>query len=284
LTSHPATAVPAVKAGLRGFRASESSARDLISTVWTILDQNLDDTASIINTLVDLLDDEDKKIDLLSSWNGFRIEQRRHFPDLVPTSVGSGYAGIAGGRILNVKHSTASRSSQQSSRQLLDRVAQAAGSSTASLSAPVQASRPPERFPTLPHALPPFRQAQRKTPWSASASSGVRAPISVPGPGATESRKKSPTPLSRAQFPELPASSSARPKATVGGNQSLKNILRDTTPATSAWSGGTSGSAAKAFEEEEGDGANATESAFGKSKKKGKQKQTLFTLGSFPTG
>lgn len=270
--------------------------------MWTILDQNLDDTASIINTLVDLLDDEDKKTDLLSSWNGFRIEvcykftpkyhvlililhqQRRHFPDLVPTSVGSGYAGIAGGRILNVKHSTASRSSQQSSRQLLDRVAQAAGSSTASLSAPVQASRPPERFPTLPHALPPFRQAQRKTPWSASASSGVRAPISVPGPGATESRKKSPTPLSRAQFPELPASSSARPKATVGGNQSLKNILRDTTPATSAWSGGTSGSAAKAFEEEEGDGANATESAFGKSKKKGKQKQTLFTLGSFPTG
>jgi hypothetical protein len=74
LTPHPATAVPAVKAAMRGFRASESSARDLISTVWTILDQNLDDTASVINAVVDLLEEEDKKTELLSSWNGFKIE------------------------------------------------------------------------------------------------------------------------------------------------------------------------------------------------------------------
>lgn len=74
LTSHPTTAVPAVKAGLRGFRASESSARDLISTIWTVLDQNLDNTASVVNTIVDLLEDEEKKMDLLSSWNGFKIE------------------------------------------------------------------------------------------------------------------------------------------------------------------------------------------------------------------
>jgi E3 ubiquitin-protein ligase ZNF598 len=73
LTPHPATAVPAVKAAMRGFRASESSARDLISTVWTILDQNLDDTASVINAVVDLLEEEDKKTEL-SSWNGFKIE------------------------------------------------------------------------------------------------------------------------------------------------------------------------------------------------------------------
>jgi hypothetical protein len=74
LAPHPATAIPAVKAAMRGFRASESSARDLISTVWTILDQNLDDTASVINAVVDLLEEEDKKKDLLSSWNGFKIE------------------------------------------------------------------------------------------------------------------------------------------------------------------------------------------------------------------
>lgn len=136
-----------MKASVRGFRASESSARDLISTVWTVLDQNLDDTASIINAVVDLIEEDDKKKDLLSSWNGFKIEvgtveslccigidsvhqQRRQFPDLIPTSVGSGYAGIATGRVLNAKNVTASRSSQQSSRQLWDRVAQAAGSSS----------------------------------------------------------------------------------------------------------------------------------------------------------
>lgn len=59
---------------MRGFRASESSARDLISTVWTVLDQNVDDTASIINAVVDILEEDDKKKDLLSAWNGFKIE------------------------------------------------------------------------------------------------------------------------------------------------------------------------------------------------------------------
>jgi hypothetical protein len=74
LAPHPAIAIPAVKAAMRGFRASESSARDLISTVWNILDQNLDDTASVVNAVVDLLEEEDKKKDLLNSWNGFKIE------------------------------------------------------------------------------------------------------------------------------------------------------------------------------------------------------------------
>lgn len=76
LSPHPTTAIPAIKASLRGYRSSESSARDLISTIWTILDQNLDDTASVVNVLVDLLEDDDKKKDLLSSWNGFKIEVR----------------------------------------------------------------------------------------------------------------------------------------------------------------------------------------------------------------
>jgi hypothetical protein len=189
---------------------------------------------------------------------------------------------------LNAKHSTASRSSQQSSRQLLDRVAQAAGSSSStSMRAPAPIPKPPERFPALPIALPAvlptFRQVQRNTPWSASAGSGVRTPVSVPGPGANEPQKKGPKPLSNTLFPELPASSSARPKAAVSGNQSLKNILRDTTPVTSAWSGGASGSVVKAPEEDAEERASVPESGLGKSKKKGKQKQTLFTLGSFPT-
>lgn len=73
---NPTTAVPAAKAAMRGYRASESSARDLISTVWNILDRNLEHTASIINAFVDLLDDEEKKEDLLASWKGFAIEVR----------------------------------------------------------------------------------------------------------------------------------------------------------------------------------------------------------------
>lgn len=74
LSSHPTTAIPAVKASIRGFRTSESSARDLISTVWNILDQVLDDTAGVVNAIVDFIEEDEKKRELLSSWNGFKIE------------------------------------------------------------------------------------------------------------------------------------------------------------------------------------------------------------------
>lgn len=76
LATNPTTAVPAVKAAMRGYRASESSARDLISTIWNVLDSNLEHTASIINAFVDLLEEEEKKQDLLASWKGFAIEVR----------------------------------------------------------------------------------------------------------------------------------------------------------------------------------------------------------------
>jgi len=74
LAQNPAAAVPAVKAAIRGYRAHESSARDVISTIFNVLDQNLEHTASVVNGVVDLLDEEDKKQDLLSSWKGFDIE------------------------------------------------------------------------------------------------------------------------------------------------------------------------------------------------------------------
>ena len=40
------------------------------------MDQNLDSSATYINLIVDLLDEEDKKKDLLGAWNGFKIEVR----------------------------------------------------------------------------------------------------------------------------------------------------------------------------------------------------------------
>jgi hypothetical protein len=78
---------------VRSYKASESGARDLIGTAWTVLGSDVEATATIVNALVDLLDDEDKKKELLAAWNGFKVERRQEFPDLVPTSVGSGFAG-----------------------------------------------------------------------------------------------------------------------------------------------------------------------------------------------
>lgn len=74
LISNPVTAVPAIQAAIRSYRVSESGARDVISTVWNILDRNLDGAAGVINLLIDLIDEEDKRRDLLVAWNGFKIE------------------------------------------------------------------------------------------------------------------------------------------------------------------------------------------------------------------
>ena len=72
--TNPPRAVGAVELSLRSYRNSESTARDLISSIWNVLDQNLDTSATIVNMIVDLLDGEDKKKDLLNAWNGFKIE------------------------------------------------------------------------------------------------------------------------------------------------------------------------------------------------------------------
>lgn len=183
--------------------------------------------------------------------------------------------------MLNAKHSTAIKSSQ-STRQVLDRVAQAAASSSR------LPQRPPERFPALQPSSavkgPAFRQTQHTTPWSASASasaSGSRTPVPVPSrPTSSNSTAKKPAPpsLSKSAFPELPSSATTRaPKGSVNGNQSLRNILGEAAPVNPAW--GTSGASGNDTPPLDGG-----DEPSGKGKKgKGKQKQTLFTLGAFPT-
>lgn len=288
---NPGSAIPAVKAALRGYRMNESSARDLILTIWNILGNDLDGTASIINSIVDLLDEEGKKSDLLASWNGFKIEQRQNYPELVPTSVGTAYAGVASGRVISAKNATA-RPSRQSSRQVWDRVAQAAGASAPRVNSPAP-SKIPGRFPTLPgpstaRSISPQPLPQRG-PTPAAAPTYFSLPSSSTTPGASAGPRKPPPSLSLGAFPELPSSTNTRTKPAVVGNQSLRNIIGDSS-SSSVWrttardstppnNGSSVAEAApmSAF-------APGNESGVGKGKKgKGKQKQMLFTLGSFPT-
>ena len=74
LTTNPTTAVPVIKAATRGYRLAETTARDLILTIWNVVDQKLEHTASIVNAFVDLVDEEEKKQDILASWKSFEIE------------------------------------------------------------------------------------------------------------------------------------------------------------------------------------------------------------------
>ena len=216
-----------------------------------------------------------------------RYQQRGQFPELVPTSIGTEYAGIAGGRVLNAKHQT-SRSSD-SRRQVLDRVAAAATNS--SWSQP--RSQPVNHFPTLtPSSQQPAKstpapsRSQKKstTPWTSSgqsSNSGFRPPVQQPVSVSKPQPKKTGAPpsLSKSAFPELPTTTVSNniPREFISGNKSLKNIVGDTLPAQPAWGQGPSTQPFSPPPDTE------PEPTTTKGKKaKGKQKQTLFKLGSIP--
>ena len=76
IATDPPRALRAVELSLRSNRNSESSARNLISSVWNFLDQNSDTSATIVNSILELLNEEDKKKDLLNAWNDFKVEVR----------------------------------------------------------------------------------------------------------------------------------------------------------------------------------------------------------------
>lgn len=101
--------------------------------------------------------------------------------------------------------------------------------------------------------------------------------------------KAAPPVMSKSAFPELAPSALAGrvPKAAVSGNQSLRNILGTTSPPTPVWesgkgSPGGSGPSTPAWEASLNELTVETNGGAKSKKGKGKQKQTLFTLGSFP--
>jgi len=291
LALHPTNAIAGVKLALRDYTASQSGARDLISTIWNILDRDLDATASVVNLIVDYLEDEEKKTALLSAWNGFKIERRREFPDLMPTSVGTDYAGIADGRTLNA--ATARRAA--GSRQVWDRVAQAAerGASFPALRTP-RAHQPQTVAPPRTQQAPPnFRkQSGRNTAWSASAA-GVSGggnnngnAISVSSQGGRPPAAPPPPPpppapaLTDSAFPTLAGSAAPRARPIVSARTSqLQHILGSAPPTTSAWSPGRAAPDEAAGGREGEEVAEAVTSG-GKKRGKQKQKQMLFMLGS----
>ncbi|KAJ1307966.1 hypothetical protein OPQ81_002043 [Rhizoctonia solani] len=278
----------AIRGAIRSYKSSESSAKDMLTTIRTVLDENMNTMSTLVNGLVPLFDEE-KRRDILNAWNGMKVEQRDQFPSLTPTSLGSGFAGIASGRVLNVKHSTRSSgahagSSSRSAGALWDRVERVA----AGLGGPppaLQSSAAPK--PIKPNPFPPLGGSSSRsaassssTPWSSGASSAqtsqhlVITPVRAPEP--TRGNSARPPPIaSSSAFPELPSSSASRvavPK--MSGNQSLKRITGESPAPGNVWGGGPD-SNTPVIEEP----APAVNTG-GKGKKK-KGKETLFTLGSF---
>lgn len=83
MTSNTNTAARASIAAVRSFEASESGPRDLISTLFNLLERDIEATASSIIVLVDVLEQEEKKTVLLAAWNGFKIEVSIDTPEFL---------------------------------------------------------------------------------------------------------------------------------------------------------------------------------------------------------
>jgi hypothetical protein len=197
----------------------------------------------------------------------FSTQQRRQFPSLVPSAGGSDYAGIASRRVVNIKNATSSRSSGQSPRQVWDRVAQAAGSSSSSNTAA-------EKFPALSmamHSPTQHRHQQRNTPWVSSSQSGQKSTGLFLAPGAAHTPAMSESNHVGMSFPQLASASMGKSKLAESGNSSPWKTFGP--PRSTA---GASASSQKAFNDGEADGGGDEKGKKGK----GKQKQTLFTFGS----
>jgi hypothetical protein len=123
-THGSATAIPAVRAAIQAYHASESGARDLIDTLFTILGQELDTTAAFIPSLANIVANDEKRADLLATWNKFKHEQEQQFPSL-PSSLPTSQTGSRNKRAVQVKKLQANHTQ----RRVWDLVAQAASSS-----------------------------------------------------------------------------------------------------------------------------------------------------------
>ncbi|PWN53284.1 hypothetical protein IE53DRAFT_190151 [Violaceomyces palustris] len=134
------------RASVKTYRASEMSAKDLVHTISSVVG-DLDESAIVVNGLVDLLEDEEKKGDVLQAWNSLRVE-RTQFPSLVPASSSSNTqdAGIAQGKIRNVKKASASNN------QVWANVERAASASSGHKAGKPSQIR--EHFPTLGRRTP----------------------------------------------------------------------------------------------------------------------------------
>lgn len=219
------------RSAVRIFRAGEMSANDLVDNTYSLVD-DLDNTAVVINGLVDLLDtDADKKNAVLQAWNKLRIE-RTQFPSLVPVAAGSGsYASVGSGfpsaSIRNIKSRAASNN------QIWENVERAAARGSGQTPGRPGTSR--EHFPTLGAAAgskhftaSSSASAKSTVPGSASHAAKVNASLravhgSTPWSQASSTTRVAPPTM---PSPPVPYSSSSYPSASKASNGSASKAAK----------------------------------------------------------
>ncbi|KAJ9095698.1 hypothetical protein QFC21_005570 [Naganishia friedmannii] len=290
---------------VRAFKNNEAGARDMIYTIYSVLNSDQESTVKIARDIVGLFNgDTEKQKSILEAVNEFKIDRRNEFPTLGdgPTGVGTEFAGIASGKILSAKRVTQPGSN---SNAIWDRVERAAAS--APVNRPVSTGPGGRKVPgasgSFPALGPGSKSASKAsgssaTPWAGRTAPPTRSGFPILQPSAVpvapqprsvnfsttsaNGQKKAPKPPSAAAFPGLPSSStgsrgltSADRQALFGGSDRAQMVSRmkgvdNTTPA--GWAAGSnSGSTTPPAD------APTSDAAQGGGKKKNK-KQTLFTF------
>ncbi|KAJ9111362.1 hypothetical protein QFC19_001130 [Naganishia cerealis] len=291
---------------VRAFKNNEAGARDMIYTIYSVLNSDQESTVKIARDIVGLFnEDAEKQKSILEAINEFKIDRRNEFPTLGdgPTGVGTEFAGITSGKILSAKRVTQPGSD---SNAIWDRVERAAAS--APVNRPVSTGPGGRKVPGASSSFPALGGGSKAgskasgstaTPWAGrtapAATSGFPSlqvssvpvapqPRSVNFPTTSANgQKKAPKPPSAAAFPGLPSSStgqrgltSADRQALFGSSDRSQMVSRmkgidNTSPV--GWAGSINGSttppAASTNE------APEPPQAGGKKKNK---KQTLFTV------
>ncbi|KAK0536052.1 hypothetical protein OC834_001310 [Tilletia horrida] len=141
--------IAALKSVVSAFRASECSARDLVLTVFSLAGSDVDRASMLFGLLVGtgsansergLFEEEEKRTDVLTSWNAIRME-RTQFPSLsgsnTPTSTSAAASGSLADSLARTQIRSIKNTAAASSNRVWENVERAAtGSSSSSSSGP----------------------------------------------------------------------------------------------------------------------------------------------------
>ncbi|WWC90552.1 uncharacterized protein L201_005488 [Kwoniella dendrophila CBS 6074] len=238
------------RSAVRSYKNNESTAKDMVDTIFHVFDRDLDTTTGIVREISTLFSgdgDGEKERNVLEALNAFRIEQQEQFPSLgnaTPQGLGSNYAGITSGKILNAKRTTRTGGGGGGgSRTVWSRVEAAAAShpvnrpqSVGLNGRHVPGSGVPissqSAFPSLsgPSSTGNSKAPVHSTPWASGGSGSTsKTPTALAGPqirsvnfpsAAAKSSSKA-KPLNQSAFPSLPSSSSSSKNMTAAERQSL---------------------------------------------------------------
>ncbi|WRT68595.1 uncharacterized protein IL334_005573 [Kwoniella shivajii] len=327
LVSDSPTKLSSFRSAVRSYKNNESAAKDMVDTIFHVFDRDLDTTTGIVREISSLFSGEgdgEKERNVLEALNAFRVEQQEQFPSLgnvTPQGLGSNYAGITSGKILNAKRTTRTGGSSGTSKSVWSRVEAAAASNPVNRPiskglngryVPGSGSAPASAFPSLSGPTPSSSKVH-STPWAGGGSGSTsKSPSVLAGPQIRSINFPTPPiskskPLNTSAFPSLPTPASGPGPRALSANEKKALFSKPTAreesirritgngpppPPNNGWGSSVNGSEnltlnehSNVSEAPSSQPTTTTTANPGGGKKKGKGKQQLlFSVSARPQG